>query len=161
MNKKHYSDTERDFVFQLVDRWFQLVSLIYDLIRFDGPSPSPSPPTEPDEINYQSLRSWFMDHQLQFAPLWRDFYESQDWNLHPGDDLIAEIRDAESGLENAFFCWYGPKNLYMLFQVCVLDIQSRKPSELRAWTAAMDLLRMDKIVIKFCEWIDEQVYETP
>ncbi len=85
--------------------------------------------------------------------------------MHPDGDLIAEIRDAENGLENAFFCWYRPKNLYMLFQVCVFDIQSGidiwEPSEHRAWMAAMDLLRMDAVVVEFSAWICDMAGNIP
>lgn len=156
MPKKLYSYEERDFVIDWADKWFQLVSLIYDLIRFDKSPPPPLLPTELDEISYQSLRSWFIDHQLQFAPLWRDFYGSQDWDLHLVDGLIAEIHDAERCLENPFFVCYGPKDLYTLVQVFVLDVQSKEPSEHQAWASTMVLLSMDKIVVKFCDWIDER-----
>lgn len=157
MIKKQYSATEHKFVFQWVDRWFQLGRLLWDLFRFDK-TPSPPPPTELDEINYQELRFWFIDHESQFRPLWRDFYKSQDWALHPGGDLIAEIRDAEYVLDKVIFCWYGPENLFRL--VYALDIQSGidiwEPSEHRAWTAMMDLLRMDTTIVEFYEWIDER-----
>ncbi len=155
--EKRYSLAEREFVFQWVDRWFQLVSLIYDLIRHDRSPPSPPPPTELDEINYQSLRFWFIDHEEQFKPLWKDFYESQDWALQPGDDDIMDMPDADKYLENPFFFCYRPENLYRL--VRELDMQSGidlwEPSEHRAWTAAMELLQMDKRVVQFFEWIDE------
>ena len=145
MAKKRYSAFEGELVFQWVDRWFQLGRLLWDLFRFDE-TPSPPPPTEIDGINYQGLRFWFIDHESQFRPLWRDFYRSQDWVLRPDGDLIAEIRDAEYVLENAFFCWYGPENLYQL--VHALDIQSGidiwEPSEHRAWTAMMRLLNQQR-----------------
>ncbi len=59
--------------------------LIFDLVGTYEPPWSPPPPTNVDEIKYQSLRLWFIDHEPQFIPLWRDFYESQDWALHPGN----------------------------------------------------------------------------
>jgi len=159
--EKQYSQTELDFVFQWVDRWFQLVSLIYDLIRTDRTPPSP-PPTELDEINYQGLRFWFIDHEEQFKPLWRDFYESQDLALYAGDDEPTDTSDADEFLENLVFRCYKPANLYRL--VRELDIQSGidvwEPSEHRAWTAAMELLQMDAIMVKFHEWICDQTYET-
>jgi hypothetical protein len=40
---------------------------------------SPPPPTFIQEIEYQRLRFWLIDHQAQFIPLWREFYESRDW----------------------------------------------------------------------------------
>ena len=161
MVKKQYSATEHEFVFQWVDRWFQLGSLLWDLFRFDE-TPSPPPPTELDEINYQGLRFWFIGHESQFRPLWRDFYKSQDWALHPDSDLITEIRDAEYALEKTFYCWYGPENLYRLMRE--LDIQSGidlwEPSEHRAWMALMELLQMDAIMVKLHEWICDRTYET-
>jgi len=61
-------------------------------------------------------------------------------------------------LQNAFFCWYGPENLYQL--VHALDIQSGidiwEPSEHRASTAMTDILQMDTKVVEFYEWIDER-----
>lgn len=155
MIKGQYLAKERQFVFQWADRWFQLVSLIYDLIRTDRSPKSPPPPTELDEINYQSLRFWFIDHEEQFKHLWKDFYESQDWALHPGDDELADIPDADKYLENPFFFCYGPENLYQL--VRELDIQSGidlwEPSAHRAWTAAKELLQMGKRVVEFHDWI--------
>lgn len=35
-------------------------TLLLDLFRFDE-TPSPPPPTEIEEINYQNLRFWFVD----------------------------------------------------------------------------------------------------
>ncbi len=162
MINKQYSATEGEFVFQWVDRWFQLVGLIYDLIRTDRSPPSPPPPTELDEINYQSLRFWFIDHEEQLKLLWRDFYESQGWALHLGDDELADVPDADKYLDNPFFFCYRPENLYRL--VRELDIQSGidmwEPSEHRAWTTAMELLRMDKRVVEFYEWICDRAGDT-
>lgn len=161
--KKQYSDTEHEFVFQWVDKWFQLVSLIFDLVgNYDEGPYSPPLPIELHEINYQSLRFWFIDHEAQFKPLWRDFYESQDWALNPGDEAIADMPDADKYIENPFHFCYRPENLYRLVQE--LDIQSGvdlwEPSEHRAWTAAMELLQMDKRVVEFYEWIDERTYDS-
>ena len=75
MITKKYSAIEQNFVYDWADRWFQLGSLLWGLFRFDE-TPSPPPPTEVEEINYQNLRFWLVDHEAQFIPLWRDFYES-------------------------------------------------------------------------------------
>lgn len=135
--------------------------LIYDLIRFDRSPPSPPPPTELDEINYQSLRFWFINHEEQFKPLWRSFYESQDWDLYTDDNESTDIPNADEFLENLVFCCYRPDNLYRL--VRELDIQSGidiwEPSEHRAWTAVMELLRMDAVIVKFHNWIYDQTYD--
>lgn len=117
--QKRYSKVERDFAFEWVDRWFQLVSLIIDLVRSDETSPSLPPPTDIDEINYQRLRFWFIDHEEQFKPLWRDFYEL----------------DIQSGID----LW--------------------DPSRHRAQTASVELLKIDKRVVEFFEWIDDRAMD--
>ena len=160
MIEKRYLVKEHDLVFEWVDRWFQLVQLIFDLVGTDEPPWSPPPPTDLDEIKYQSLRFWFINHEPQFVPLWRDFYESQDWALRPGDDEIADMPDADKYIENPFFFCYRPENLCRL--VRELDIQSGidmwEPSRHRAWTAALELLQMDHRVIEFFKWIDDRTY---
>ena len=156
--KKEYSDTEREFVFQWADRWFRLVQLIYNLVGTDKKPYSPPPPTDLDELKYQGLRFWFIDHEAQFIPLWKDFYESQDWALHPGDDEIADMPDADKYMENPFHFCYRPDNLYRLMQE--LDIQSGidlwEPSEHRAWTVAVELLEIDGRVVEFFNWARER-----
>jgi len=52
---KKYPVIEHNFVYDWADRWFQLGILLLDLFRFDE-TPSPPPPTEIEEINYQNLR---------------------------------------------------------------------------------------------------------
>ena len=162
MASKRYSVTEHDFVYDWVDRWFQLITLIYDLIGTDEPPWSPPPPTDLDEISYQRLRLWFINHEAQFKPIWRDFYESQDWALHPGDDELVDMPDADKCIENPFFFYYHPENLYRLVQE--LDIQSGidiwEPSRHRAWTVAVELLQIGKRVVEFFEWIDDRTQES-
>lgn len=158
MGNKQYSPLQLDLVYDWTEKWFQLVDLIFKLVRTDRSPPSPPPPTELDEINYQRLRFWLIDHEPQFIPLWQDFYRSQDWALQPGDDKLASVPDSDEYLENPFFFCYHPENLYEL--VRELDIQSGidmwDPSKRRAWTAAMLLLQMDIRVVEFFEWIDKQ-----
>ena len=162
MIEKKYSAKEHEFVFEWVDRWFQLGQLIFDLVGTDESPWSPPPPTDVDEIKYQSLHLWFIDHEPQFTLLWKDFYDSQDWALHLGDDEIADMPDADKYIENPFFFCYRPENLYRL--VRELDIQSGidmwEPSRHRAWTAALDLLQMDHRVVEFFKWIDDRTYDS-
>jgi len=154
---KKYSAIDQKFVYDWADRWFQLGTLLLDLFRFDE-TPSPPPPAEIEEINYQNLRFWLIDHEAQFIPLWRDFYNAQDWTLHPGDEEIADIPDAEEYIENPFFFCYRPENLYRLIQE--LGIQSGidiwEPSEHWSWEVTMKLLDMSKRVVEFFKWIDSR-----
>ena len=159
MNKKQYSDTESEFVFQWADRWCHLWKLIYDYLRTDDTSRSPSQPGEFDQISYQYLRSWFLDNEMIFLPLWKDFCTSRDWALDTSNDLITEIGDAEKVLENPFFCWYGPEDLNVFFRAYVIDAQSGQPNEKQAWTTAMDLLALDAIAVEFVLWICDRARE--
>ena len=157
MITKKYSAVDQNFVYDWADRWFQLNTLLLDLFGSDE-TPSPPPPTEIDEINYQNLRFWLIDHEAQFIPLWRDFYDAQDWALHLGDEEIADMPDAEKYIENPFFFCYRPENLYRLVQG--LGIQSGidiwEPSEHWSWEVTMKLLDMSKRVVEFFKWIDSR-----
>ena len=155
MSRKQYSDTEREFIFQWADRWRHLVTLIYDFLRTDDTSRLPTLPGELDQISYQNFRSWFLDNEMVFLPLWKDFYMSQDWTLDTSNDLIVEIRNAEKVLENPFFCWYGPEGLVVFFRAYVIDSKSGQVNEKQAWTTAMTLLRLDAIAAEFVLWISD------
>ena len=74
MDKKLYSSTEQELVSDWADKWFELSYLINKLIWTDDPPWTTPPPTELDELEYQRLRFWFIDHQEQFIPIWEDFY---------------------------------------------------------------------------------------
>jgi len=82
--------------------------------------------------------------------------------LHPGDEEIADMPDAEEYIENPFFCCYRPENLYRL--VHELDIQSGidiwEPSEHQAWAVMMELLHMSKRVVEFFEWINSRTQDS-
>ena len=70
--------------------------------------------------------------------------------------------DADKYIENPFFLYYRPENLYRLVQE--LNIQSGidlwEPSQQRAWTAAMELLQIDGRIVEFFNWVRERTYET-
>ena len=152
MIKKKYSIAEHDFVVEWADRWFQLNQLLWDLFRFHE-TPSPPPLTEIQELKYQGLRCWFIDHELQFIPFWQDFWES----LHPGDKETADIMNADDIIETLSSFCYHPENLYRL--VYGLGIQSEidhwLPNEERAWKKMLDLTQISCLVTAFTHWIDE------
>jgi len=158
--EKQYSITEQSFVYDWTEKWFQLGDLIIDLVRDDIP-PGSLPPTDLDELKYQSLRFWFIDHEEEFKSLWGDFYWSQDWAIRPGDDEIADMPDADEYIENPFFLCYRPENLYHLMRE--LDIQSGidlwEPSHHRGLTALAELLQMSERVAEFFNWVDERTDE--
>ena len=152
MTKEQYTTAEHDFVLEWADRWCQFVNLIYELLRTDKPT-VPSIPTKIDEISYQSLRSWFIDKKVPFLALWKDFYESKDWVLDTSNDLIAEIHDAKHTLESLFFDFYDFECLNKLIRVCVIDNESGKMNENKAWTSAMAILTLDRMAAEFVSWV--------
>ena len=90
MIEKRYSATEHNFVFDWATKWFELTDLIIEVTGTDEPPWSPPPPTELDELNYQRLRFWFIDHEAQFIPIWQDYYPSQEWATRESDDDVSD-----------------------------------------------------------------------
>ena len=118
------------------------------------------PPTELQEMEYQRLRFWLIDHQAQFLPLWREFYESHDW-AYPQNNTDEEGRFPQKYLENHFLYFYEPENLYRLAQQ--LELQSGidiwEPSEHIASTVRPVLIRLGQLMVEFVDWIDERADE--
>ena len=148
-----FTATEQDFILEWADRWRGLSALIYDYLRTDDSSRSPIAPSELDQIDYQNLRFWFLDNEIIFLPMWKDFCDSGEWVLDSSNDLIEEIRDAEKVLENPFFAFYGPEDLNLLFRAYALDKKSGLPNEEKAWATAIDLLTLDGMAAEFVMWV--------
>ena len=164
MAKKLYSSAERDLVFDWSEKWIKLIGLINGVTGTDEPPWSPPPPTDLEELQYQSLRFWFIDHQAQFVPLWEDFYECQEWASHQdyNNEDIADLKDIDKYLENPFLFFYKPENLFGLARQ--LDLQSGidmwEPSEYRASVIRPMIIRMGRIMIEFMDWISERTCES-
>ena len=90
MVNKLYSDADRKMVFDWSDKWIELIGLINGVTGTDEPTWSP-PPDELEELRYQSLRLWFMEHQVKFILLWDDYY--REWA--PEQDCNEDMSDLE------------------------------------------------------------------
>lgn len=170
MNDRVHYSIERELVSDWAEKWIQLIGLINAVTGMDGPPWSPPPPSDLEELRYQALRFWFIDHQAQFLPLWEDFYE--EWasrqdndneytvDLYSDND-ITELPDMEAYLENPFLFFYRPENLYQLAQQLALQsgIDIWEPSEHYASMIRPLMIHMGKIMIEFIDWIDERVCE--
>lgn len=152
MVEKMYSVKEQNFVYDWADRWRGLFDMIFDYLRTDDTSRSPISPADLDQVDYQNLRSWFLDNEEMFLSIWSSFCTSRDWALDTNKDLIAEIKDAEDVLKNPFFTFYGPEDLYVFFRAHRIDKQAGEPDEKKAWEMAMDLLTWDAIAAEFVNW---------
>ena len=158
MDEKAFSDAEQDLASEWAEKWLELVGLINEVTGTDEPPWSPPPPSDLDEIHYQSLRFWFLDHQEQFNPMWKDYqrcnmgslfqdYESED-ELHPE---YIKYR------ENPLLYLYEPESLYRL--ACHLDLQSGvdmwEPSEYRASRLRPLLIRTGELMVEFLAWLNK------
>jgi len=152
VNRKIYSITDWDLVDEWTEKWLALIELI------NNATGTAQPPDISDEFAYQCLRFWFIDHQTQFVPLWREFYESRDWfatqkNSDEYEDFPYKY------LENHFLYFYEPDNLYRLAQQ--LELQSGiniwEPSEPIAAMVRPIYIRLGQLMMEFMDWIDERL----
>ncbi len=160
MKKRWHSFTEQELVYECCDKWLEFTELINNTTGTEV-LVSPPPPTEVDEIKYQRLRFWLIDHQAQFTPLWREFYRSHAWAQ------TASKNDEEGDLpqrylENHFLFFYEPENLYELAKQ--LELQSGtdiwEPSETRACEMRPLLIGLGQLMIEFMDWIDRSTIES-
>ncbi|MFC2026400.1 hypothetical protein ACFLUX_00275 [Chloroflexota bacterium] len=160
---KQYSPAEYEFVFQWANKWLELIKLINETTGTDEPPWSPPVPTDLEELHYQQLRFWFIDHQAQFVPLWEDFYECQEWASHQNlnNEDIADLSDIDKYLENPFFFFYKPENLFQLAQQLALQsgIDIWEPSEQRAGMIRPMMIGMGRRMIEFKDWVDGRTFE--
>ena len=162
MNQRLYSIKSCDLVDEWAEKWLALIELINNVTCTHEPPWSPPPPAEIDEITYQSLRFWFMGHEAQFVPLWKEFYESHDLRTpKPKDDSEEDF--PKKYLDNPFPFFYEPENLYCLAQH--LDLQSGiriwEPSEYRARIIRPIFIRLGELLLEFLDWIDKQEHRRP
>ena len=153
MEIKLYSQTQREAVYDWIDKWFELSVLIVDVTSTDEPPYSAPLPTDLNEINYQRLRLWLRDHEEQFAPLWHDFYRCQDWAIKDDDE------ENDDSLKNLFSYLYAPENLYQLAKE--LELQSGtdvwEPSKPRANIANGFAIHAGKKLVEFLDWLDGKI----
>ena len=150
MNRELYSIENRGLVDEWAENWLALIKLINNVTGTDEPPWSPPPPAEIDEITYQSLRFWFIDHEAQFLPLWKEFYESGGRYSPPQD--VGED-SPQKYLDNPFLFFYEPESLYRLAQH--LDLQSGidiwEPSEYRARMIRPIFIRLGELLLEFLD----------
>jgi len=160
LDKKLYSSTDRDLIDDWADRWFELSHLVNGLIWTDDPPWTTPPPTEVDELEYQRLRFWFLDHQEQSVSLWVAFGKSLKGiaDEHPSLDNTQESPDTDEFIRNPFHLFYSAENLYLLAQH--LELQSGvyiwEPSNHYASATMSLMILLGKAMFKLMDWIDEQ-----
>jgi len=156
MEQTDYTSAERKLIEEWAEKWLALIELINNVTGSDEPPFSPPLPVEIDEVAYQSLRLWFMGHEAQFVPLWKEFYESRGWRLPESEDSGDDF--PEEYVDNPFLFFYEPEGLYCLAQQ--LDFQSGidiwEPSEYRARIVRPIFIRLGELLLELLDWIDRR-----
>lgn len=110
---------QQDVVFDWAEKWLQLIRLINDATGV------PYPPSISDEVEYHLLRSWFMSHEREFEPIWRELSESTGdvpQNCADECDMYLEEGNVYEDYMNPFRLFYEPSDLYQL--AVSLELQS-------------------------------------
>jgi hypothetical protein len=143
-----YLVTDEDFIEAWIDRWCGLGDLLFDVISTDKPIGTSQQPGEIEEKIYQDLRSWFSENEGHFLLLWKNYYQSVDWNLEIDQDIIREIKDAEMCLENPFRTFYMLESLEVLLH-CAAGSGESYPTKEQAWETLMTFLRVSSLALSF------------
>ncbi|MBI2850135.1 MAG: hypothetical protein HYX80_03725 [Chloroflexi bacterium] len=157
MAEKRYTQAEADFIFDWGSNWSEIADLLLSLFSHFGSPPFSPPPADLDDSKYRSLSAWFKEHEQQFIPLWKDFYESQDWALQPDDEELSDMPDTADYIRNPFHFAYRLENLssftHEFESRSWVENETTKSIERRAWTAGIDLVTMSARVVEFYKWI--------
>ena len=153
MIEEIYSCAERSLIDEWAEKWLALIELINNVTGSDEPPFSPPLPVETDEVEYQSLRLWFLGYEDQFVPLWKGFYKSRDWRS-AGQDVDRDF--PRKYLDNPFLFFYEPDDLRCLAQH--LDLRSGidiwEPSEHRARMVRPIFVRLGELLLEFLDWVE-------
>ena len=127
-------------------------------------------PVKKDELKYQALRKWFINHEEKASLLWREFWGNIDWTILLDDDVeIAETLDninliIRNGSTNEFIeefssYFYDPENLYEVIFRFVFQGRPDKwpPDKEQIWKKMTQLLKMSNIIVTFVKWIDGKI----
>ena len=149
MNRNLCPIGTRDLIDEWIEKWYALIELINNVTGPDEP-----PPTLSDEWEYRCLRSWFIDHQWQFLPLYKEACESHNWEyFHNRTDR------AWKSFKHLGLCFYEPENLYRLAHQLHLQsgIDIWEPSEDVTKTVRPFFLAMTELMTEFRDGIDERL----
>jgi len=159
--KKLYSFADQCLIDDWADKWFELSNLINGLIWTDDPPWTTPPPTDSEEIQYQRLRFWFIDHQEQFIPIWVNYYNyksrvcTEDFTI----ENVREFLDTDEFIKNPFHLFYRAENLHRFAQQ--LELQSGvdiwEPSHNYASATMSLIIFLGKIMIELIDWVDERI----
>jgi len=159
--KKLYFFADQCLIDDWTDKWFELCIFINGLIWTDDPPWTTPPPTELDELEYQRLRFWFIDHEKYFIPIWVDFYNCKKRVCTEGliIENVEEFLGTDEFIKNPLHLFYRAENLHRLAQQ--LELQSGvdiwEPSHNYASETMSLIILLGKIMIELIDWVDERI----
>ncbi|MFC1994286.1 hypothetical protein ACFLVI_03380 [Chloroflexota bacterium] len=123
MKDRIYSRAEERLIDDWSQRWLDLFQLVNNVTApAESPWPPP-PPTDPEELEYQRLHFWFLDHQDRFEHIWSDYIDDTKDSFNGTKDEKDEFDSLSAKYgKNPFLDCYEPDNLYHLAQR--LDLQN-------------------------------------
>ncbi|MFC2039862.1 hypothetical protein ACFLTW_01630 [Chloroflexota bacterium] len=149
MNRNLCSIENKDLIDEWIEMWYAIIELVNNVT-----GPDELPPTLSDELEYQCLRSWLIDHQWQFLPLWKAACESSNWEY-----FIYRTDRVWESFKSLGLCFYEPENLYRLAQQLHLQsgIDIWEPSEdvTKQWRPFF--FALPELMTEFRDWIEEQL----
>ena len=162
MHTKRFTSQERTLVHTWVDQWLNLIDLMNRVTGTEEPPFSPPPPTALDEIEYTLLRSWFLEHEEGFLPLWRNFSEHRKLPHDTRYTESIEEPETEKYENNPFLYFYEPENLYGVAVQLYLQNSDAiwEPSEERASVMRSLIVRTGELMVELSRWIEDHSENT-
>jgi hypothetical protein len=150
-----YSAEEKDLVFVWCEKWLEFLDLITAVIG------NRLPPEENEELHYQRLRFWFVDHQSSFVPLWKAFRSSQARATNPDAPDEGGSMDLERMAkyqDNPLSYFYEPENLFQMAHHLGLQpgTDTWEPSESRISVVRPVILAIGGVMLECDHWISER-----
>jgi len=146
-----FSAEENTLVAVWCEKWLEFLDLVN---TFDPAAP---PPEEDEELHYQRLRFWFLDHQAVFQPLWMAFRSRPAAAAEPAfldEEGMVDLEGLAGYRDNPFAFFYEPENLYHLAQRLGLQPgrDSWEPSTARVNRFRPVLFAIGGIMLEFDYW---------
>ncbi len=140
--------SQRHLVYDWAEKWLELCDLVNNIIWPEQRPFGTYIPAEAQETRYQGLHLWFLDHQWQFLPLWRDYISEripcQDTTTEEIEAYLFSWEGEEEFIENPFRIYFGADNLHTLIQE--LDSQSGMDTREFSNQPAADVIKVMIII---------------
>ena len=149
---KTYSKADVKMILEWVDKYFEVNTLITNVICGNNLAAFPTIPSFENELEYQRLRFWFLKNQDDFVPIWADFCVSR------GRSTECAVNIDKMGYrKNPFLYYYSPDNLLDLINTIgfTITVDIWNPDEQILESALNITQRFSRLVVHLRYWIGE------